>query len=461
PWPGGEWKPRDVLNMELVAARSLLSLAAKYRQDYLRNFYELGKKNISATQVTNEPLAYLIPAGQGRDEAVAKMIETLIDQGIEVFRLERELHATFGPQILQRTNAPSERLGAYRRIVAATTAMHEVPAGSYIVFLSQPQRSNVVTLFEPQIYPDRLNAQGEAERPYDVAGWTLPLQMGVEAPAVLSIQEGVSERKLTQIRDQNDVREDLSLPLKKSNQSPIGNPLKRPLRIGIYQSWVPNIDEGWTRFIFDTFNVPFLSVHDVDVRQGALSLKYDVLILPSQRSREIIDGNSAENYPREFAGGISAAGVENLKKYVADGGTLICFDASCELAIKQFNLPLRNVLETLKPNEFYCPGSIVALEVENAQPLARGVPHNTVAYFTNSSAFEATDSKVHVVARYAKDELLRSGWLLGEERLRGKIALVEVPFGSGRIVLFAFRPQHRGQAWATIPFIWNAITGGS
>jgi hypothetical protein len=149
--------------------------------------------------------------------------------------------------------------------------------------------------------------------------------------------------------------------------------------------------------------------------------------------------------------------VGNLRTFVESGGTLICFDAACELPIKQFSLPIRNVLDGLRSSEFYCPGSIVAIDVNNTQPMARGLSRSTNAYFINSSAFESTDPSVKVVARYAKDNVLRSGWLLGEARLKGQIALAEVSLGKGRIVLFAFRPQHRGQTWGTLGFIWNAI----
>jgi hypothetical protein len=201
-----------------------------------------------------------------------------------------------------------------------------------------------------------------------------------------------------------------------------------------------------------------MSVRDADVRQGGLPSKYDVLILPSQRDKEILEGNSAENYPAEFTGGITQTGVANLKAFTESGGTLVCFDNACDLVIKEFNLPVRNVIDGLKSSEFYCPGSILSLDVDNSQPLARGLSRTTPAYFTNSSAYEVTDTKVRVVARYAKDNLLLSGWLLGEDKLRGKVALAEVPFGRGRVVVFGFRPQHRGQAWATLPFIWNAMT---
>lgn len=460
PWPAGTWRPRDIMEMEMIAARAVLSMAAKFRPNYLRNFYELGRKNVEQAAKTDQPIAYLIPAGQARDEAVAKLIASLVGQGIEVFRLDRELHVTYGPQVLQRTNPPNEKLGTYRAVIAQST-MTEVPLGSYIVFLAQPQRPNVAALFEPQIYPNRLTAQGEAERPYDVAGWTLPLQMGVEAPAITVIRESESERRFTRITDANQVRADLALPVAKGEESPLRNPVKQPVRIGIYKSWTSNMDEGWTRYIFDTFNVPYSSARDADIRQGNLHAKFDVLLFTSQRTNDIIAGNAAGSLPTEYTGGITEAGVNNLKEFVASGGTLVCFDAACDLAIKQFKLPLRNVLEGVRSSEFYCPGSIVSLDVDNKNPLAANLPTKLPAYFINSSAFTTTSDDVRVIARYATENVLLSGWLLGEDKLRGQVALAEVAMGKGRVVLFGFRPQHRGQAWATLPLVWNVLSSAA
>lgn len=457
PWPAGTWHPRTIRDMELIAAHGILSLAAKYRSTYLRNFFELGRRNIEETIPPNQPIAYLIPAGLSRDEAVAKLVGTLIEQGVEVYRLDNELHVSYGPQILQRTNSASEKLGTYRSIVATTTSMQEVPAGSYIVFLAQPQRKNILALFEPQIYPNRLTGTGEAERPYDVAGWTLPLQLGVEAPAVLSIREPTSERKLTLLKDENEVRADLALTLRTTEASPIKNPVRQSVRIGIYKGWVGNMDEGWTRFVFDTFNVPYSSLRDSDLKQGNLNSKYDVVLLPSQRSREIIEGNPNSNLPEEYRGGIGETGVSNLKDFATNGGTIICFDAACELLIKQFKLPITNVLDGVRSSDFYCPGSIISISLDNKSPIAATLPSTLPAYFINSSAFSTTDQNVRVIARYARDNVLRSGWLLGEDKLRNQIALADMSFGKGRLILFGFRPQHRGQTWATLPLIWNSI----
>ena len=458
PWQGGTWRPSDIMRMELIASRSILSMAAKFRSDYLRNFFELNRRAIEQKPSSNSPVAYLIPAGQAKDEAVAKLIGTLVDQGIDVYRMDKELHLTYGPQMLQRTNSSSEKLGAYRTIIANTTAMQEVPTSSYLIFLAQPQRSNILALFEPQIYPNRLTGQGEAERPYDVAGWTLPLQMGVDAAAVTAIRELPGERQLTLIKDINEVRKDLALPLRTSDQSPIKNPVRPGVRVGIYKSSMPNMDEGWTRLIFDTFNVPYSSVRNQEIREGGLRRKYDVVILPSQRGRDIIEGYATEAMPAELTGGIAESGLANLKEFVSTGGTLVCFDAACEVAIREFKIPLRNVLDGLRSSEFYCPGSIVALDLDNTHEIGRGMNRSLNAYFINSSAFESNDPSVRVIGRYAKENLLRSGWLLGEDKLRGQIALAEFSFGAGRVVLFAFRPQHRGQTWATLPLIWNTLS---
>ncbi|HST54105.1 MAG TPA: M14 metallopeptidase family protein [Pyrinomonadaceae bacterium] len=472
PWPGGEWHASEIRDLELTAVRAVLSMAAKYRVRYLRNFYELGVRALDwPPRAANEKqsgahdedvLAYIIPAGQGRDENVAKMIGTLVEQGVEVYRMDRELHLTLADSHGTIYND-------------AQDSPPEWPLGSYIIFLRQPYRTDVQALFEKQIYPDRISG-GAPERPYDVAGWTLPMQMGVEALPVASIRESESERRLTLVRDESEARRDLGLISGAKTMewtdrahavavvkdiSPIRNPLTKPVRLALYKSWTASMDEGWTRWLFDTFNVPYTSLRDADVRGGSLREKFDVIVLPSMRMREIVEGRAKETAPQELTGGITDAGVENLRRFVEDGGTLVCWDESTELAIKRFRLPVRNVLEGLKPSDFYCPGSILRIEVDTAHPLARGLPHLADAYFINSAAFEVTDaSRAQTVARYAerKEDVLRSGWLLGAQYLAGRAAIVETALGKGRVILIGFRPQHRGQTWGTFPFVFNAIS---
>jgi len=452
PWAGGTWRPSDIMGMELIACHSVLSLAANYRADYLRNFYELGKAGLA--QLTSaDSLGYLISAGQGRDENVAKMIGTLVEQGVEVYRLDKELHGSAVAQYLAKLPNGKREITYVGAIAGGPP---EIPAGSYVVFLNQPYRQNVLALFEPQVYPDRTTANGEAERPYDVAGWTLPMSMGVNTQLLTNLTEPPNERKLTLIKSENDVRKDLALPLWTSDKSPIVNPVKPGIRIAVYQnSRSGNMDEGWTRYVFDAFNVPYKSANETVLNDTDPSANFDAIVLPSEQTRANPDSDAPTQ--GETARGISDKGYANLAKFVEGGGTLICFDGSCAAVIKQMKLPLRNVLAGVRSSDFYCPGSILRINVDTANPLARAMSKDMDAYFINSSAFETTDNKVQVVARYGKDDVLRSGWLRGEDRIKDKIALAEVAMGKGRIVLFAFRPQHRGQTWGTFPFIWNAI----
>jgi hypothetical protein len=451
PWPGGTWHPRDIMQMELIACHSMLSLASNYRADYLRNFYNLGKANLTPPSSAG-PVAYLIPAGQGRDENVAKMVGSLVEQGVEVYRLDKELHGVSGLQYLRKLPGGKHQINV---LVSIIGGVPEIPAGSYIIFIDQPYRQNVLALFEPQVYPDRTTATGEAERPYDVAGWTLPMQMGIDTPAVMSISEPANQRKLTLINSENDVRKDLGLRLSTGDKSPIAMPIEPGIRVAVYQnSRAGNMDEGWTRYVFDTFNVPYRSLNETSINDANPRANFDAIILPSEQTRANPDSDVQSE---AAARGISDKGYANLAKFVEDGGTLICFDGSCAAVIRQMKLPLRNVLAGVRSSDFYCPGSILRINVNTANPIARTMSKEVDAYFINSSAFEATDNKVDVVARYAKDDVLRSGWLRGEDKIKDKIALAEIAMGKGRIVLFAFRPQHRGQTWGTFPFIWNAI----
>ncbi|MEP6924567.1 MAG: M14 metallopeptidase family protein [Pyrinomonadaceae bacterium] len=441
-WTGGIWSPRDIADLETTACRSVLTMAAKFRMNYLKNFYELNRFAAQFGARPEQPLAYVIQAGQPNAENVSRLIEILIAQGVEIYRMNRELKTS----------------------IAGSGEVHtEIPLNSFLVFTAQPQRANVQALFERQVYPNRLDSRGEAEIPYDVAGWTLPLQMGVDVQAVTQIVEYPhSARQLEKITDINQARKAMNLNPAGAPFAKLPNPLLKPIKIGLYKSYTATADEGWTRYLFDSFQIPFQSILDADIKKGDLKTNFDAIILPAQSDKAIVEGLKKGVYPDEFVGGLTEAGVENLRQFVESGGTLICFDDSCEMVIKRFNLPLTNVLDKLKSSEFYCPGSILSLDVDPNSDLSKGFKKQTPAYFINSSAFEITDqtkaARVKIAARYAEKNALLSGWLRGEKYLNGKIALAEVSEGKGKIILFGFRPQHRGQTWGTFPFIFNSLT---
>lgn len=434
-WQGGLWRPEDIAEMQMISSKSVLEMASKFRKRYLRLFYENNQRNLFHNE--SDPVAFVITAGQPNAETVSRFLEILMWQGIEVFEMTEEGYFATDSQNL--------------------ADFHEFPLGSFLIFTNQPQKPNILSLLEKQNYPKRVNEKGEAESPYDVAGWTLPLQMGIECLPVWVIRDPEKfKKKLRRIENINQARSVLNLSPVKEPFSKFQNPLKTNPKIGVYKSFLPSMDEGWTRFVLDMFQIPFSSIFNQQLREGKLD--FDVIILPSDNKQEILNGLSSDRYPKEFSGGIGVEGIQNLKSFVEKGGKLICFDKSCELIIESFGLPIRNVLQNLRRSEFYNPGSIVKIQIDRSSPVAKGVPEELPAYFINSSAYEIIDdSKVKSIARYASDNPLLSGWMLGEKFLNGKVALAEAQYGKGKVILFAFRPQHRGQTFATFSLIFNAL----
>src|SRR5256885_11593163 len=136
------------------------------------------------------------------------------------------------------------------------------------------------------------------------------------------------------------------------------------------------------------------------------------------------------------------------------------FRAASRFVVEDLLLPVRNVLESVADDEFYAPGSIFRLELDPSDPIARGMPAQSVAWYESGPAFEVLDSSAaRVVARYPADadKVLLSGWVLHPERVAGRAALVEAKLGTGRVVLFGFRPQYRGQSIATYPLLFNSL----
>jgi hypothetical protein len=230
----------------------------------------------------------------------------------------------------------------------------------------------------------------------------------------------------------------------------------RPPRVGLYGSWVPSSDEGWTRFVFEKeMGVDYRTLHDRDVRAGRLRDGFDAVVLPDQPAAVILGGHAPGTMPEEYTGGLGKEGVDALRDFVEAGGTLVALDSATAFAIEQLSLPVKNVVAGDAPSVFFCPGSILKARVDATHPLGQGLPETLTLWFEGSPAFEAAGGTV--VARYADADPLLSGWLLGESRLEGRAALVEVPLGKGRVVLFGFRPQYRAQSRVTYVALLNAV----
>ncbi|NIN72754.1 MAG: peptidase M14 [Gemmatimonadetes bacterium] len=502
PWPGGWWHIRDIIDYQLIAAQAVIGLAARERPVLIGNFVELGRRAIAAGS-DQPPFAYVIPAAQRDVGSAAAMLEVLRRGAVEI----------------HRADTPFEADGL------------EYPAGSWVVLMEQPYRAHAKDLLERQVYPDlRVFPGGPPDTPYDAAGWTLPLQMGVEAVEVLKPFEADLQMLVDGIRPPagrvtgsgqafivaNTTNAAnlavhrllaaggkvafLSQPAQSGDRLwPVGSAVFQGanargilealaseeglsaqafsgvatgyqvegLRVGLYQPWTASMDEGWTRWVFDGWDLPYRTLHDTEIRAGDLGARYDVIVLPDVSASSIIEGRRPGTVPSEYAGGLGDAGTAAIRAFVRAGGTLVCIDSSSEFAIEQLKLPIEDVRPTgseqRSGDTFYAPGSILAIEIDGDHPLGYGMPEETIAYYSHSPIFEVDEDarNVTVVARHPEAGQLLSGYALHPEYLSGKAALVEARYGSGRVVLFGFRPQYRGQSHETFKILFNTIYRGA
>jgi hypothetical protein len=513
PWEGGESHFRDAVDYMLTGSMAVLDMAAERKSQFLHNIYSMGRDGIEQGD-EGDPFAYIIPPEQWDEGEAIELVNILKQGGVEIHRTERSF--TAGDQ--------------------------QYPAGSFVVKAGQAFRPFVMDMMEPQNYPTRLQySGGPPDPPYDLAGWTLPMQMGVEVDRidtkfdfrgskitekvepesgsvpnnasygyVLSHKPNASAKAAnqllaeghnvywtkTEISSGGDQYESGSIIIENGSntrstvqgtaqehgldfQGISDAPevelykIERP-KIGLYKSWVSNMDEGWTRWVLENYSFEVDTLHDNDLVQDDL-LQYHSIVIPDQRPSRILNGHKPGTMPEEYTGGMGLEGALALKNFVNDGGTLLAFDSASDFVINQFGLPVENVTAGLSNTEFFIPGSLIKANVSTDYPLAFGMQSEVAASFSRSRAFEVIEidregeggkedikkapaPPIDIPVKYAGDDLLMSGWALGEKKyLSDKAAVMNVHYGAGNVVLYGFRPQFRGQPRGTYKLIFNPL----
>jgi hypothetical protein len=244
----------------------------------------------------------------------------------------------------------------------------------------------------------------------------------------------------------------------------------RPRRVGLYQPWTSSMDTGWSRWVLEQYGFSPIAVHPEDFRSG-LGDKIDVLIIADDarvpigaeggvgRGGGTGPGRSGGGALRpEYAYQLSAADLEQFEDFIRSGGSLVCLSSASAFAIQQFKLPVKNAVSGLRSDEFFLRGSIVEVETNRAHPIMTGMPAQAAVFVDFSPVFETEEGfKGTVLARYAESgSPLLSGYLIGERRLHGKAAALDVQLGDGHVILIGFRPQWRGQPFGTFKVLFNA-----
>ena len=509
PWPGGFWRLREIVEQKKIVAWATLDLAARYRETVLRNAY-LKAKRQTERGALGSPKAYVVPRSQHDPLTAAKMIGKLLDQGVEIHMAVEafEANSVVYPagsyvvslaqpkywlikSLLGRTFYPDnpwtrEGDGTPRRPKDKSTDTMAEFMGVRVDPVDCPIEAELERISEPVLPDGRLLGESGL-------GYALDCRLNDSFKAVNRLLGlGAEVRRTKAPVDCGDARlppgsfivgglggEALERVAREMHVTlhpvtgDVGETTKvSPPKIGLYQRYYGgNSDEGWTRLVLEQFDFPYRTLMDDDVKKGSLLDDLDVVILPNDHEAMITGENLREwalnrgrvlpDFPPEYVSGIGEEGVERLKEFVKDGGTLVCLNQSCEFAIKSFELKMTNALEGVPPREFFCPGSTLRAHVDSCSPLGHGMPEDSLIFFWDSPAFEILPSgdndKYDVVVSYGERDILESGWLIGEEKLKRKAAMVVAQYGEGRVILIGFRPQHRAQTHGTYKLVFNSL----
>jgi hypothetical protein len=244
---------------------------------------------------------------------------------------------------------------------------------------------------------------------------------------------------------------------KSVNDTPSAIAVKK-IRVGLYEPWAGNIDEGWTKWILEQFHFPFTVLHNDDVQAAHLRAKFDSIVIAEMSTRQIVDGMQPGTVPGRYSGGIGDEGAEALREFVEQGGTLVTLGNASQFAIDRFNLAVTNVVAGLRSDQFFCSGAILRTDVKE-HPVTAGLPAQADILFERNGVFDTKPGfRGTVLASYIDHRNpLRSGYLIGADRIEGKAAALDVVLGQGHVILIGFRTQWRGQSHGTYKFLFNAM----
>jgi hypothetical protein len=490
PWEGGRWSLRDIVDYQLVAFESVLHNAALKRADLLRNFHRIGQRVLER----RSPAGFLLYRRQHDPNALTRLMQTLEFGMVEIQRASRDFFA----------NGEQVREGDY-------VIPMDQPYASFAKTLLEKQ--DYPDLRE---YPG-----GPPRRPYDVTAHSLPLLMGVEvkmlggglADAALSPVEAVTNppgrvadsetlslspayshswmavNRLLALeaevyRDDTNGRffvrntsaarasierlaRELGVDFAVAPSDLSAYRRLRSPRVGLYAGFVPIMDEGWTRWLLEQYEFQFARVDNDRIAAGLLREDFDVIILPDAEPQTLHTGYVEDaiyrgaKVPPAYTGGIEDGGAAELRRFVQEGGTVLAFNEASLYAIERLGAPVENILEGVGSSRFYAPGALLRAEVETSHPLTFGMRAEEAVWFESGPAFRRPRSQEgpppQVVLRYPSRDVLASGWLLGEEFIANRGAVVDVPLGKGHIVLFGIRPQYRAQPNATFKLVFNGL----
>jgi hypothetical protein len=515
PWPGGWWHLSDIVKLEIGSTISLLKTSSLLKDDILKFRNEICKREVIKGK-TEPPYYYVIPALQADQSEFISLVRLMKEHGINAFQLTQDY--TLNGINLKSGDIVYPLAQPFRAFVKEVMEKQTYP----------------VRHFTPG---------GEVMRPYDVTSWSLPLHRGLKSyeveyrdtnfeaklavlpdtynplkknyklPAVFPVTSNGSFKaafiamqnglKVSRLEDETLINGKTfgkgSFVIEGSNEDLLNKIVKESLtepglvddpgklvlsaakipRIALVETYFSDMDAGWTRYLFDTYKLPYTVLHPDEFEKTDFAKDYDIVIFPGSRKNLLLTGKqgteanpSMSNYPPEYQKGMGKKGLEKLMLFVNGGGKVISWGASTDLFTgmleitgdkekQDFMLPFSNMAGQARKEGLFVPGSLVKVILKKDNPLTLGMPGEVGVFYRGDPLFNTTvprfDMDRRVIGAFATKDILMSGYSEKEELMSGKPAMIWLKKGKGELILYSFNPQFRASTPATYKLLFNAL----
>ncbi len=511
PYEETEWSARNNTNYEETGVLSALQLTSAFPEIILENFYKKSANSIASGK-KDKPYGYVIPGNQPDMTRVATIVNILRLQGIEIGRANAEVklkegtfpagsfvikrdqpYGRLAKILLEKQDFPDPSLTTYddtawtmgmmsqAKVIQsedlavlniATTAVDKFEprgtigsAGSAYYAVIDNGSNNLVTLrYRLKDVAVRANEQAFKSGDQDVPAGSFIIA-GSAYDRVKSTVEPLGLKAVALTAAPTVSTHDVDLP-----------------RMAVYSTWGSTQEVGWVRYAFDQYELKYDLIFKDRVKQGNLRAAYDVIVMPNQgRSAKglVYDIDARAGKPplaytksdqfknlgmygesADITGGMGLEGVVEFRKFVEAGGTLITLGTASAFPA-EFGITRRVEAARTTP-QFYAPGPIVQAEIlHGASPIFYGYTEKTIPVrWANGPLLtvQDRDREQQVLMRFTGGEAgVLSGLMRGANEIRGRPAVVDVPEGEGRVVMFSTNPCYRWQNFGEFGMLFNAV----
>jgi hypothetical protein len=506
------WSMRNNTNFMQTGVLLGLQLTSQFPKVVLENFWLKSRHSIE-DGVNKTPHGWVIPAGQRDMTRVTLLVNLLRTQGIEVGRASKEVkigdkaypagsyvikrnqpYGRLANILLQRQdNYPDPSLQTYddsgwtmglmlqadvaaiddaaildvetapvdRVALAGTLSGARTPAVYAVAHLGS---TNMITL--------RYRLKDLPVKAAEAAFKAGDSEMS--AGSFLISADGAADRIQAAVRELGLTAVGLS-----SMPEVATHELDVP-RIAMYSTWGSTQDVGWVRYAFDRFEIPYDLIYKERVRAGELRRDYDVIVVPSQggSGKSLVYDLAPQDRPvaytktpeyqnlgmygssEDITGGMGLEGVLELQKFLAAGGVITTLGNATTLPT-DFGL-VRTINASRPTGNFYAPRPIVQGEVTQPEhPIFYGYTEKTLPLkYTNGPLLQVpeADRDEQVLMKFVGgDKAVLSGLMRGADQIKDRPAIVNVPVGAGRLLLYSTNPVYRWQNHGEFNMLFNAL----